>query len=43
MNNEQTLLTLLALGTLVPAVLWLGYAIPNILTLAFRRNDGQDN
>ncbi len=42
MTNERTLLTLLALGVLIPAILWLGYVIPSIVTHA-RRQHGQDN
>lgn len=32
MTNEQTLLTLLALGVLVPTILWLGYVIPGLVS-----------
>lgn len=34
MTPEKTLLTLLALGVLVPTILWLGYVIPSIITQA---------
>lgn len=42
MTNEQTLLTLLALGVLVPTILWLGYVIPSIITHA-RKQHGQNH
>lgn len=37
-TNEQTLLTLLTLGVLVPTILWLGYVVPSIISSSQKDN-----